>query len=506
MPSKDRETSFDGTVCKGGETMRLRICLLGIVLSCMIAACTNFKENINLKDFLQTSVVKEIETYQKAKAVGIYIDATPSMGGFVSEIVKNRQQINYYGMCMDQTSRIIANLFDTGSLAYYRADTSIWEMENLETHPLSEARSPEFYRNSRDLSEKYGLKNEGEGEGDYKFLCLKGALEHGEAKDFSLIITDFYENNGNTSDLINTIKNVAKRNPKKVFGIVGVRSGFAGTLYDSGPDAESIEFGIEEEKLRSFYVIARGNPQDVESFCSRLQARMKEANANCEMCVFYEQDVLGIDYHDNQECRLYKKGLLWNDGINVIIDNSISMPVYSYKKSSNSERRQLFFSYTIPETLINNFSYINKTIGKSETVTLGTGFNRELQNISGLVTNKEIAIWSKNHGGFEKIDSGGDGFEIEGIYFDEDEKRLYVLLYLKDELIPEAVCRIRWKNCLEISESLSYGWCEEWNYEVGKEDFEKTERLNDYFEAFIQTMRKPNMCFLDGLIYLSVEG
>ena len=486
--------------------MKLKICLIGIVLTCALAACTNSEKDINLRDSLQMSVVRETEAFQKAKTVGIYIDTTPSMGGFVSEIVKNRQQINYYGMCMDQTSRIVANLFDEGSLSFYRTDTSIWKIENLEMNPLSEARFSDFYRNSRDLSEKYGLKNDGDGDGDYNFLCLKAALEHGETKDFSLLITDFYENNGSTSQLINAIKNVARENPKKVFGIVGIRSGFAGTIYDSGPDADSMEFGMEEEKLRSFYVIVRGYYQDVENFCSRLQERMQEIHANCEMSIFYEPDVLGIDYHDNQECKLYKKGLLWNDGESVIIDDSINLPVYSYKKANNSERRHLFFSYSIPDTLIDNFNRINKEIGKPEIIKMGTGFNQALQNISGLVTDKEMAIWSQGHDGFQQINSGGNGFEIEGIYFDEVGKHLYVLLYLKDEVIPETVCRIRWKNCLKNEDSLSYNWCEDWNYEMGMEDFEKTERLNDYFEAFIQTMRKPNRCFLDGLVYFKVEG
>lgn len=488
--------------------MRLKIFMVGIGMICALTACVHSEDEMLLSDSLQRTVVKDTVTQRKTESVGIYIDTTPSMGGFVSNDVKKWQQTNYYDICMDETNRIVANLFDEEDLSFYRTDTSIWEMEkdNFEKYPLDEARLYGFYSNSKNLSDTYGLKNDGAGEGNYDFLCLKAALEHGESKDFFLLITDFYENGGNASQLIHAIKKVAGNDPKKIFGIVGIRSGFAGTIYDSGPGAESIEFGIKEEKSRSFYVIARGYPQDVESFCSRLKERMEAANADCEMCVFYEKDILGIDYHDFQECRLYKKGLIWNDGLNVTIDGAVNMPVYSYKKSDGSERRQLFFSYSIPEQLMENFKDIDEKIGKPENVSLGTGFNQELQNISGLVTDKEIAIWSTANERFQKIDFGDNGFEIEGVYFDENSKRLYVLLYLQDEVIPETVCRIRWKNFLDTADSLSYEWSKTWNYESGEEDFEKTERLNDYFEAFSQSMRSPNKCFFDGVIYLSVEG
>lgn len=454
-----------------------------------------------LHDTLVSEAAKIIPV-EKNESVGIYLDATPSMSGFILENQTGGMVRTVYAACLSELNGMLLSEYDGKNISCYRTDTALWKVEE---NVLEEAKYKKYYVNSEEMSKKRnGYTRIGE-ISDYNVPCLAEALEHGSVGDLFVLITDFYENRANETAVLNTLRKLSKLNNDKVFGIVGIRSRFAGKIYDVGPYADTVEYGIDEDKERQFYVLVYGYPKKVNQICSQLQKRMLEYTESCEYSVFYEPDIKGLDYHDFKECQYYEKKFIWDYGMEVKINEQQMLPVYKYWCNEKSDGRTVLFAYTVPKALMNDFKLLSKENGQLEDVFIGNGQMKSMYHIDCLTNYGEVACWSDEHGCFENVGKGTDYFDVLGTYFEEEESQIYIFLQLHNQHLTKGIWKLCWKNYIEPNSQEKFGWFQDWGCENGELDYSKTERLNDYMDILIDNMPRANNCFLDGAIYLEVE-
>lgn len=444
---------------------------------------------------------KEDNVGAKTGSVGIYMDVTPSMEGFLA---RPDAADNHYITCLDEISRIISVDYDSSAVSYYRVDTPVWKTnENV----LLEAKNAAYYEFSSDsLSQERGYQKMQDGD-KYNSPCLSIAIELGKSEDLFVLITDFYENTNHTTNdtqvttLINSLKSARDLSDGKVYGIVAIRSGFAGKIYDAGPNGETVIYGMEEEKNRPFYVIVRGYPEIVDTFCDRLKERLNLSQDACNSYVF-SRDTFCLDYRDfDGYKKKYDKHLLWNDGDIVTINSAVDMSVFSYRKGDSPQDRVLVFSYLIPTDAKEYFQGLIEKNGILTTTEIGEEV-REVHQIDCSSDKKTACSWSGKDGSFLMNDAEPP-FEIAGVYCEKDADMLYVKLHLMESKLLNGIWRIQWESHAETERENVQPWWYEWNCKNRSDDYSKTERLTDYFASMMQNLEEIPP-FLEGVLYLTV--
>ena len=288
------------------------ICLL---ILCGCVGCGNGeKANQFFSDELQVlDKEPEYEQPEDIKKVGVYVDVTPSMKGFLGMQTESYKKIvreTRYMICLDEISKIIAGSFDKETVTCYRVDTPLWKTrENV----LNRAKEKSYYdddiyNNDSDYEKIDLIEEDGD---EYKSWCLTNTLLNCMEDDFSVIITDFYENDRAASEVINALKANMANQERRTIGVIGLNSEFAGRIYDLYPDGRGIDYGIvdgtvteEDICYRQFYVIVLGNPEEVQEFCQCLQAGMNTDDIKYK--VFYENERYGVDYTGSGRKGTYK--------------------------------------------------------------------------------------------------------------------------------------------------------------------------------------------------------
>ena len=203
--------------------------ILSFALSMLLAGCSpGMTKNLNLEDSLPVRNIEVSDDGFTVKSVGVYLDVTPSMDGFLGMGTEEYEAVvpeTRYEICMDEINKILARQYNREQVTYYRVDTPLWKTEE---NVLKEAREKEYYQNSKNNEEIYikvdWIDEDGE---DYDSLCLTNALLNCKEDDFSVLITDFHENKGTGDEVISALKENVELG--KTIGIVGIRSEFAGT-------------------------------------------------------------------------------------------------------------------------------------------------------------------------------------------------------------------------------------------------------------------------------------
>ena len=472
------------------------IALLGAVTS----GCG--KEKM-INDTLPVIEIKTENFVQKTEKIGVYIDTTPSMKGFIDENSVGGEAENYYVACLDKISNIISDDYEKDDITYYRVDTPLWSVnENV----LLKAKDSNYY-NESDIwqgQEELGYKKIGSGEA-YDTSSLTFALKEAEKDLFSIIVTDlyenFYENGKGTIDLIQTLKDSAAQKNGKIFGLIGIRSAFSGKVHDIGPKGETDEYGIEEKRYRPFYIIVWGSQEKVVEFCEQVKRDVDIPEENYKYKLFYQEELSPVNFKNFQNCEVFSKDIFWNSGKKkILINKEQELTIYTYEMKNDSKEELRWFSYSIPSNLQEQFKWLVNKIGTSEQKNIGDNV-KELKRLNCQIV-EETYVYNAEVDSFEKEE--GIFFIIEGIYCDMNNNKLYVSIEPNKEQLSDNIRRFQWKAAYEASGEETMWW-KEWGSQSDSRDFEKTEELEDYVEAINNTVSHANQIFLDGVVYIEVE-
>lgn len=473
-----------------------RIAALWVLVLLFLSGCFGGGETKVYKDSLET-VKQEKTIVQTTSSVGIYIDTTPSMEGF---LCTKRMSItpNYYTICLDAVRDIVASKYENENVSYYRVDTSVWKVLEI---ALTEAKYSRYYEASENFAKSREYENISGGN-SYSFPCLTAALQNGEEEDLFILITDLYENNSdNANRLINEFQRLAGIDDDKVFGFFGVRTQFAGEVFDIGPDNRSIEYGVDRDEFRPFYVLVRGYPNEVNTFFNNLEKHLNIPAENYFKAVF-SPPLQGLDYQNFNSCIIDDK-VIWEKGIAKVEINGVKeLPVYDYLGKRNLVSEEMLFSYLVPESLLAEYATIAEASGDKESVLIG---NIEKQVYRLAIPAREIQIsrWSDGEQEFEEQTEAHRSFTVSSLYYEPDEGLLYVGVKISG--FTKGIWRLQWRNAVSLEEEIPI-WLESWGSYSGSVDCSKTERLGDYVNAIKGRTIREELCVLNGNIYLNVKG
>lgn len=449
--------------------------------------------------------------------VGVYVDVTTSMRGFLDGSGKTD---TLYSLCLNTLGRQIASNYE--NVTFYRVDTPLWKVIEPED-VLEKARNTSYYKKSETFPKgKYDRLKEVDGYGNgYDSLCLTAALEEGTSHDLFILITDLYENsigtNTNANSFISKIQQLTDLNDGKVFGLIGVKSIFAGPIYDTGPNGTSVYYGVDSPSYRPFYILLRGYPEHVQDFCEtlgkRLEALDAERGTDYEISAFYEAPFWGLDYTAWKECANQlspKKKFLWQEDLTVTVRDAAhpadtrELPVFGYQMSGkNAFQDHLYFAYSIAPPQREGFHMLAQEIGENASVSFLPEGKKVLCELPCLVREQNMRHWDG-----KAFDSDGrkDAFEVCRLYYDREEETLYAELSLDRTRLCGGLWRLDWKHVLEPRENASNSWLTDWQSPEGENaDYSKTERLLDYAAPILKKMSDTESCVLHGTVYLNIQ-
>lgn len=490
---------------------------IGIALTLLLLnGCSKETPVITVSDVIERSVITE--SMVKMETVGMYIDVTPSMAGFLKNF--NSSDPTLYSLCLNKLGLLLTSKYD--DIIYYRVDTPLWRVDGTED-VLEQARNTSYYYKSEAFPDR-GYLPIGEKNG-YESKCLTAALNHGTNEDLFILVTDFYENstgkNANANALAAQIRTLADRNDGKVFGLIGVKSVFSGKIYDIGPDGKSVIYGKDCLSYRPFYILIRGYPEHVQDFCQSMESHLRELGAkkgeDYEVTVFHEEYFWPLDYASFKECanpitNSKKRKNLWLENIEVNVSTSESedkkqtLPVYGYKlNTSENFGGILYFTYSVERTYQEQFHALVDKIGEKKTVDFLPGGETEVHMFPCLTKGMIASQWDEDSCNFERAEK--ISFEVRGLYYDKEQERLYVALQLADDQLAQGLWRFQWSNILEKWDIGTESWWQSWHdANVKNPDYSKTDRLNDYVTPIVDKAFGTEQSIINAVVYLNIEG
>ena len=479
--------------------MHKRIAALGILTLLFLGGCGCIG-NVNPKIYNDIlAPVQQIElSNPKPSSIGIYVDTTPSMKGFLCT-QRAANTPNYYTLCLNELRNMTAASYKEEDTYFYRVDTSVWKVpENV----LTEAKNSGYYVSSESLKESRGYDNISGGDG-YSYPCLTAALKNGEKEDFFILITDLYENKSeNAAELINAFQELARADDDKVFGFFAVRTQFAGTVYDIGPDNLKVEYGLDQDAFRPFYVVVRGYPDAVSEFFDNLEERLHIPDGDYAREIFFTSSFQGLDYQNFNNC-IIDDELIWEKGnAKVLINGKYELPVYDYIGDREGLSDEMLFSYLVPDGLREKFADFAGEYGSRETVSIGSD-NKQVYCLEIPACNTQISLWSDGDQEFQSQKGVRGSFTVSSLFYDADTGMLYAGLKISG--FAKGIWRLQWRNTVN-QEDKDSAWWKAWGSYGGFSDCSKTERLGDYVIAIKGSITQEELCILNGSIYLNVKG
>jgi len=499
--------------------------MISMFISCVALAGCGKSPDLNLTDELRILSGSQSTGSSPAENVGIYLDVTPSMDGFLGMDTVNYKELvpeTRYAMCLDEIDKIMAAGFDESQLTYYRADTALWEADE---DVLKEGRSKSYYKGSKENDEKYTrviVSEEADAAVGYDALCIRSALLNCKEDDFSVLITDLFENTADASALIQALKqNMDSGAGGKTIGILGIRSEFAGTVYDLDQDGRKEEYGIikgeitaEDICYRQFYVIVIGQVEEVRYFCQKMQDNMNLDEASIKCTIFYEDIINGLDFTDFNKCHtvfLKDPWKLWPNS-QIIINQEYSLDVYDYY-NKNNEMIDVVVSYNVPEESlkrelekgVKSPEVLLEMEGLLDTAELLDMEESELIRIPVYMEEQAVSVWNQETGEFEKEDSKSDIFALKEVYYSPEEELLYVVFQISEKKEPALPLKLSGEIHFERQDDLNIDWVEDWNMGYENEDLGKTRDLINYIDAIRDKMPERSDLLLDFVFYIKSE-
>lgn len=489
----------------------IRIVFLWIVLSCVFVGCA--RETV-LYDQLETLPDEPSQRVKVEEQIGIYVDVTLSMKGFLGsqeESFKKLVHTTRYMICLDELNTIIAEKFDEEDIEKYRVDTLLWEVDKSENIFLK-AQKTDYYQNSLNHETVYLPSEISENErASYGNPCLAEALLNCVNDDFSIFVTDFYENDRASDKVINALKKNMKSDGvyEKTVGVIGIRSEFAGDIYDLSESEKVVEYGVKEEycskddiSYRQFFIIVIGEPEKVREFCRDVQENMNLDDDELQYIVFHQNEVYGLDYKDFDQCFTRDQdsdNKFWENGV-VKVDES-NFPIYDYKNLTEGER-EVLVSYSVTGDMLikelqqGSFDKLPLPYIKEE---------KELVEIPCVSDEMEISIWNPDSNAFEAEKNISEFFYIKEVYYSPKEERIYVCFAINEnsgEIYVQSYLKLHGKVFLEEMGEMNVDWIEDWNLKNGDQDYGKTKNLKKFADALIGEMPEKERLLLDFSFYI----
>lgn len=479
--------------------MHKRLTAFGVLVLLLLGGCGGFGRGTPkvCKDSL-TPVRQTGHVFPKTASIGIYIDTTPSMEGFLCT-QREISAPNYYTLCLNELRNMTAAGYREEDTYFYRVDTSVWRAPE---NALTEAKNSQYYVPSESLKESRGYENVADGDG-YSYPCLTAALENGQTKDFFILISDLYENNSdNAAALINAFQKLAGMDDEKVLGFFAVRTQFAGKVYDVGPDNLTVEYGLDQDAFRPFYVVVRGYPDAVSDFFDTLEERLRIADGDYAREIFYTPSFQGLDYQNFINCVMNEE-LIWERGnTKVLVNGTEELPAYDYAGDREALSEEMLFYYLVPDLLREEFADFAKEYGTRESGPV-KGAGEQLYCLEVPASETQISLWSDAAQEFQTTKEERGSFTVSRLLYDAGQGRLYAGVKVRG--LTQGIWRLQWRNVVKQQDEDS-AWWKAWGSYGGSDDCSKTERLGDYVNAIKGALPQKETCILNGSVYLTVKG
>lgn len=294
---------------------------------------------------------------------------------------------------------------------------------------------------------------------------------------------------------------------EKTIGIVGIKSEFAGLVYDYDMDGRHEEYGVVEGEIsaedicyRQFYVIAIGQAETVGTFCEDVRESMRLDEDAVKSVIFYEDEICGLDYRSFAQCLTRSSETEWrflpNGSIRINDGESINVFDYCNRKE---EKREIVVCYNVEEEALKreleNGIKAVPTISELQAI--------DLKEVSYHMKEQAVAQWDAEKSCFEKEDNLSDSFKVEHVYYSTEEELLYIVFCLEEKELPQGPIKLSGELHMERQSTLDIGWVEDWNFSYDDRDLSKTTNLSSYIDAIIKEMPERNDLLLDFAFYLN---
>ncbi|MEN3332418.1 MAG: hypothetical protein V7641_1783 [Blastocatellia bacterium] len=182
-------------------------------------------------------------------AVDVFLDATLSMKGFLVPGV-----LSYYEQTLPLLESAVGKGWEGGHTTFYRFGSHIAPIAG---RAHVEATQPGFYTNPEYFQKTF----------------IENVIDYANVDHLTIIATDLFQNEVDVNLLTGKLKE--KYLTKNLaIGILGIKSEFAGPIYDVGVKNYTFEYNSgssQPDRFRPFYLLILGTYADVEHYYEKLE-------------------------------------------------------------------------------------------------------------------------------------------------------------------------------------------------------------------------------------------
>ncbi|NUM70716.1 MAG: hypothetical protein HUU43_07695 [Ignavibacteriaceae bacterium] len=181
----------------------------------------------------------------------IYIDATPSMAGFVTD--NNSNYIN----TLSELESVLNTAFKNGTVNFFSFGNSIQKLSRTE---YLNCKTPQFYSQGNTF--------------------IDSVLSKNDTKKVSIIITDLFQDQRDVNSVVKLIRDSCFAKGLDV-GIAGIRSEYNGTVYDAlTAPYKYTSIKSQTNSFRPFYMLFIGKEENISKIVETLASKGRLAEEN----------------------------------------------------------------------------------------------------------------------------------------------------------------------------------------------------------------------------------
>ncbi|MHA2289434.1 MAG: hypothetical protein ACXABG_11675 [Promethearchaeota archaeon] len=210
-----------------------------IIISFVRIQCLSPK-NENIWNISYADVVSEKTITEDSVHINIYIDATLSMAGFVTD-----PNSNY--------TKFLEKLESSAEIAWINSTVNFYK----------------FGKKTREITleefKRYNQLNFYTEAGIFEETVIDYVIVNSNPSNINIVITDLFQNENDINSIILKIKENNFKN-KIQLGILGIQSDFNGTVYDANVPPYNLN------STRPFYALILGNPSNIKHLFNSLKS------------------------------------------------------------------------------------------------------------------------------------------------------------------------------------------------------------------------------------------
>lgn len=456
-------------------------------------------------DDMEAAEKKETKSAMDVESVGVYVDATPSIEGFIGWgsysptptyiCASGKQEKEYnelvpltvYRRCLRQINNIISSNFLTEDIRFYCMDTTLWQTEN---NVLEKAEEHVFYQNSRD-KEGYIMVDEFADQYDssYSSPSVSYAIQHSSEEDFAIVITDLCENGNNANELIKQLKRIrTEREDEVSIELLGIKSEFAGRVYDI-MGVSNQNYGVVEEerevtegdiKFRPFYIILIGGKEQITLFTDELYRNIDVGSIQIEKVLFDDYEMSGLDYRDYMGYEADNFLHMQISDIDIYNEEELTdlkLVDITSKELENQEKIYLFYDISSD----NLKDYLKEKKGESKQVGVDDAKEDGWEIKDCVAEQVQVLTYTVEEEKFydENIK---DALKVDAIYLLKNREQIVIECSLYKNEIEGGIYKFSGKVYVK-KQGKEEEWIQEWNSSSNTFEGEKTQNLNNYYNA-----------------------